>query len=116
LEPDLEPVFLAGKQIDEGTGERLAAWARGVTTAATPLVAGVTQPVALTKDEVDKMVDEMDVDSIEALESAYFAAREICKRAGDRAARDRIRTVYEQFKARMLKERPVETDQDFFRE
>jgi hypothetical protein len=27
LEPDLEPIFLAGKQIDEGTGERLAAWA-----------------------------------------------------------------------------------------
>jgi hypothetical protein len=29
LEPDLEPVFLAGKQIDESTGERLAAWAAG---------------------------------------------------------------------------------------
>lgn len=27
LEPDLEPVFLAGKQIDEDTGRRLAAWA-----------------------------------------------------------------------------------------
>ena len=27
LEPDLEPVFLAGKQIDESTGERLALWA-----------------------------------------------------------------------------------------
>ncbi len=26
LEPDLEPVFLAGKRIDESTGERLAAW------------------------------------------------------------------------------------------
>lgn len=26
LEPDLEPVFLAGKQIDEGTGQRLAVW------------------------------------------------------------------------------------------
>jgi hypothetical protein len=29
LEPDLEPVFLAGKQIDEQTGKRLAAWAAG---------------------------------------------------------------------------------------
>jgi hypothetical protein len=28
LEPDLEPVFLAGKQIDERTGERLALWAQ----------------------------------------------------------------------------------------
>lgn len=27
LEPDLEPVFATGKQIDESTGERLAAWA-----------------------------------------------------------------------------------------
>lgn len=27
LEPDLEPVFVAGQQIDESTGERLAAWA-----------------------------------------------------------------------------------------
>ncbi len=27
LEPDLEPVFLSGKQIDEKTGERLAIWA-----------------------------------------------------------------------------------------
>lgn len=27
LEPDLEPVFVAGQQIDESTGERLATWA-----------------------------------------------------------------------------------------
>lgn len=27
LEPDLEPVFVSGKQIDESTGERLAEWA-----------------------------------------------------------------------------------------
>ena len=27
LEPDLEPVFIAGKQIDESTGERLSEWA-----------------------------------------------------------------------------------------
>jgi DNA polymerase III delta prime subunit len=29
LEPELAPVFLAGKQIDEGTGERLKKWAAG---------------------------------------------------------------------------------------
>jgi hypothetical protein len=34
LEPDLEPVFVPGKQIDESTGERLAAWASN--RAATP--------------------------------------------------------------------------------
>ena len=28
LEPELESVFLAGQQIDESTGERLAAWAK----------------------------------------------------------------------------------------
>lgn len=29
LEPELEPVFIAGRQIDEGTGARLRAWADG---------------------------------------------------------------------------------------
>jgi hypothetical protein len=111
LEPDLEPVFLAGKQIDEGTGERLAAWARG-----TALVSNTIENAALTKEAVDKLVDSLDVENLDELEQAYFSAREVCKQAHDKAARDRIRTVYEQFKARMLKERPVETDQDFFRE
>jgi hypothetical protein len=33
LEPDLEPVFAAGQQIDESTGERLAEWASNRSTA-----------------------------------------------------------------------------------
>lgn len=46
LEPDLEPVFLAGKQIDESTGERLAVWthlrAGGKDQSAAPKVAGAS--------------------------------------------------------------------------
>jgi len=33
LESDLEPVFVAGQQVNEGTGERLAAWASTRSTA-----------------------------------------------------------------------------------
>lgn len=42
LEPDLEPVFVAGKQIDESTGERLAEWAS--TRQATPRVSPSSSP------------------------------------------------------------------------
>jgi DNA polymerase III delta prime subunit len=54
LEPDLEPVFLPGKQIDESTGERLAAWANARVHAApqadgtpssSPKPAGAASPV-----------------------------------------------------------------------
>jgi hypothetical protein len=38
LEPDLEPVFLAGKQIDERTGERLALWAQARKESSPPPV------------------------------------------------------------------------------
>lgn len=50
LEEDLRPVFLQGKQLDEATGQRLAAWAKGSAPqeihqrAAEPLTAGVASP------------------------------------------------------------------------
>ena len=56
LEPDLEPVFLAGKQIDESTGQRLRAWAeskalqnpaaRSAEAAVSPLSAGTATDAA----------------------------------------------------------------------
>jgi hypothetical protein len=90
LEPDLEPVFLAGKQIDETTGQRLAEWSNSKALAET-----------LTKEQVDKLIDDMDVETAEQLETAYAAAREACRKVNDRASRDRVRKVYEQFKAGM---------------
>lgn len=50
LEPDLEPVFVAGEQIGEATGERLAAWAQS------QIVAGGSTE-CLTPDELDKLTE-----------------------------------------------------------
>ncbi len=47
LEPELESVFLEGKQIDEDTGRRLAAWAKG----SQPKAAAASAPQAPDSDQ-----------------------------------------------------------------
>jgi energy-coupling factor transporter ATP-binding protein EcfA2 len=53
LEPDLEPVFVAGKQIDEATGERLAAWASTRSAAPHPKAAPSSSGTASPAEAAD---------------------------------------------------------------
>jgi len=81
LETDLEPVFLAGKQIDEGTGQRLAEWASGRT--------------GMSINEVEDWVNSMDVDSIPALETAFGKAYTRAKTVKDTKVMKRLKAVYD---------------------
>jgi hypothetical protein len=85
LETDLEPIFLAGKQIDEGTGERLAAWA----SSRTPEPAG---PL-----DLDTLIDTLDVKTLPALETAFGVAWKRAK--GDEAGRAKLKATYDNMKA-----------------
>ena len=72
LEPDLEPVFLAGKQIDESTGERLADWANAKNAApqATSSVASSSssttagkpaEPIKTRTDKLNELCNQASV-------------------------------------------------------
>jgi ABC-type dipeptide/oligopeptide/nickel transport system ATPase subunit len=81
-----------GKPLDEEVGQKLAEWSVG------PKVEP-TKP--LTTEQVEALVDALDVDSLEKLEAAYHVGREACKKANDKAARDRLRAVYDVMKGAM---------------
>ena len=90
LEPDLEPVFLDGKQIDEGTGERLAAWASG---RAAPRIEEKQDVVseAISEDELDALIMTLDVKTRPDLVAAY--------NIGSRKLRERgTKAQFEKFK------------------
>lgn len=74
LEPDLEPVFLPGKQIDEGTGQRLATWAN----------ARANQPTAPAHAETSLPPSEGSapgaVDLVSAAQASELA--DLCEAAG----------------------------------
>jgi energy-coupling factor transporter ATP-binding protein EcfA2 len=91
LEKDLEPVFLSGKQIDEGTGERLAAWAADRQSG----------PQPLTESEVGALVATLDVKTLPELETAFGAAWKRAK--GDEAARAKLKSNYDAMKAAITK-------------
>ena len=87
LEKDLEPIFLQGKQIDEGTGERLAAWAAERRDAG---------PAPLTEAEVGSLVGTLDVKTLPELETAFGAAWKKAK--GDDTARAKLKANYDEMK------------------
>lgn len=89
LEQDLEPIFLAGKQIDEGTGQRLAAWAAGRST----------EPSAITDSELDSMVSAMDVKTLPELETAFGRAYTKAKKLNDEAAKRKLKANYDKMKS-----------------
>jgi hypothetical protein len=104
-------VALFGKprQLDEDTGQRLAEWAAGSVKPETPKAA-VTPPSAatgtapsagLSAEDIEKLINDLDVQTLEQLEIAYSAGREACRKANDRTARDRLRQVYELAKSGM---------------
>ena len=86
LEQDLEPIFLANKQIDEGTGERLAAWATGRASGAA---------ASLTDSDLDTMLTSMDVKTLPALEKAFGTAYTRAKTIKDTNAMKRLKEVYD---------------------
>jgi energy-coupling factor transporter ATP-binding protein EcfA2 len=88
LEKDLEPIFLQGKQIDEGTGERLAAWAAERRDAG---------PAPLTEGQVGALIATLDVKTLPELKTAFEAAWP--KTKGDTAARQKLQSNYDTMKA-----------------
>jgi hypothetical protein len=89
LEMDLEPIFLAGQQIDESTGERLAAWAVGRTA----------EPASITESELGALVETLDVKTLPALEQAFGKAYTKAKRAKDEAAMKKLKANYDAMKS-----------------
>jgi DNA polymerase III delta prime subunit len=85
LEPDLEPVFLAGKQIDEGTGERLAAWASGRSAAPNDYVNAALQEIASTS-------------SFDALKTGFGRAYTRAKKSGDVSDMTMLQNAYDKAK------------------
>lgn len=90
LEKDLEPIFLPGKQIDEGTGERLAAWASDRQSA---------PPVPIPESELDAMVMTLDVKTLPELTAAFGKAYTRAKRIPDEAAMRKLQASYDSMKA-----------------
>lgn len=91
LEQDLEPIFLADKQIDEGTGERLAAWA--AVREAAPIATG------LPPDELTALIASLAVKTIPELQAAFEAAYKRAGEARDKSARTELKAVYDKTKA-----------------
>lgn len=87
LEKDLEPIFLPGKQIDEGTGERLAAWA-----------SGRAESSAITESDLDALVMSMDVKTLPELETAFGTAYTRAKKLNDEPAKRKLKSHYDAMK------------------
>lgn len=96
LEPDLEPVFLAGKQIDESTGERLRAWSESRQ------IGGDDIGVAITEFGV--------LNSVDALKTSFGRAYTKAKKSGDNAGMAKLQAAYDSAKARF--DKPAEPDDE----
>lgn len=88
LEQDLEPIFLAGKQIDESTGERLAAWA----------AVRAADPATISESELDALVMSLDVKTLPELQTAFGRAYTRAKSAKDEAAKKKLQSAYDAMK------------------
>jgi AAA domain len=102
LEMDLEPIFLAGKQIDEGTGERLAAWCADRREPQIDL---------LSEAELAALVSGIESAPTETLKSIYESACMKANKAKDKAGRTRIIAAYNERK-KALEAQPTETTSD----
>lgn len=100
LEMDLEPIFLAGKQIDESTGERLAAWCAERRE---------IQPEQIGEEELTALAQGIsEAGTIEKLKTVFEAAYTRATKARDKTARERLRSVYEERK-KVLESVPAES-------
>lgn len=84
LEQDLEPIFWAGKQIDEGTGDRLAAWAADRANA-----------TGISEDDLTKLIDSLNVKTLAELKTAFETAYKRANEARDKGAQTRLKSVYD---------------------
>jgi len=91
LEKDLEPIFLAGQQIDESTGERLAAWSADRVASAGP------EP--LSEEEITALLATLTVKTLSELKPAFESAYKRANEARDKSARERIKSAYDKQKA-----------------
>lgn len=98
LEPDLEPVFLAGKQIDESTGQRLAAWSASAVKPAATQERTVTNGKSPTPDWTTRAIARLRAcGSMTALSVAWSEIRAAFSEAGHKLPID-IEAVFNQRK------------------
>jgi ABC-type dipeptide/oligopeptide/nickel transport system ATPase subunit len=88
LPGQFESMFGQPRQLDEDTGQKLAEWS-----------AGTAKPSLLTNEQVEALINGLETGTLEELEVAYRAARETCRIAGDKGARDRVKAAYEMHKS-----------------
>jgi hypothetical protein len=88
LETELQPVFIPGQQIDEGTGERLAAWASGRSAAPNDYVNAALQEIA-------------SVSSLDALKTAFGRAYTRAKKSGDVSDMTMLQNSYDLAKVKL---------------
>lgn len=91
LESDLEPVFIADKQIDEDTGKRLAEWAQDRST------------TEISETELDRLCSTMDVTTLTSLETAFGHAYTRAKGLHDDKAMKKLKAVYDAQKEALRK-------------
>jgi hypothetical protein len=92
LEQDLEPIFIPGKQIDEGTGERLAAWAADRK-------APTGTDINVTLQEIAYATD------LDSLKTIYGRAYTRAKKSGDVSDMTILQNAYDKAKAALEKPR-----------
>jgi hypothetical protein len=85
LEPDLEPIFLPGKQIDESTGERLAAWAADRKA---PVDTGINAAL----QEIGN------AGTLDSLKTAFGRAYTRAKKSGDTSDMTMLQNAYDKAK------------------
>jgi hypothetical protein len=85
LETDLEPIFIPGKQIDEGTGERLAAWAADRKS---PIDTGINAAL----QEIGN------AGTLESLKTAFGRAYTRAKKSGDTSDMTILQNAYDKAK------------------
>jgi AAA domain len=113
LEQDLEPVFIAGKQVDEGTGARLAAWAadrKKTSPEPTPKreSAPKEEPASASMpNDIDTIIKSLDVNSLAELASVFEGAWKRTK--GNAQARARVKEAYDKKKTALENPQKIET-------
>lgn len=96
LEKDLEPIFPEGQQIDEGTGERLAAWCADRRQ---------SEPDSLAQETVTELLATLDVKTLDTLKTNFETACKAANKVRDKAAKDRIVARYNEVKAALEAQR-----------
>lgn len=91
LEKDLEPIFPSGKQIDEGTGERLAAWSAD---------RALNAPEPMSPEELESLLTALSkCKTLDELKPVFEASYKRANAARDKNAQGRLKGKYDEVKA-----------------